>query len=159
MTTARTAQPPLKFLAPGWFALVMGWGGLGLAWHQATPLLGDPAAGIAQGLGWSAIATLGILLVLTGIRLQRHAPDLMADLRHPVRHPLLAMIPMAMLVVAGFAVQVLGANKPGEQQEPLRNIQRACRCAQQHRDQDERAGDDTDVAFNSHFKISKVVLS
>jgi tellurite resistance protein len=110
MTTARTVQPRLKFLAPGWFALVMGWGGLGLAWHQATPLLGDPAVGIAQGLGWSAIGALGILLVLTGVRLQRHAPDLMADLRHPVRHPLLAMIPMAMLVAAGFAVQVLGAN-------------------------------------------------
>lgn len=107
---ARAAQPRLKFLAPGWFALVMGWGGLGLAWHQAVPLLGDPAHGIALTLGWLAIAALGALLLLTGLRLQRHTPDLMADVRHPVRHPLLAMIPMAMLVVAGFAVQVLGAN-------------------------------------------------
>lgn len=110
MSMARTAQPRLRFLAPGWFALVMGWGGLGLAWHQATPLLGEPAAGIAQGLGWAAIAALIVLLVLTGVRLHRHAPDLLADLRHPVRHPLLAMIPMAMLVVAGFAVQGLGAD-------------------------------------------------
>jgi tellurite resistance protein len=105
---ARQAPARLKFLAPGWFALVMGWGGLGLAWHQATPLLGTPAATIAQALGWTAVAALGLLLVLTGLRLQRHTPDVLADLHHPVRHPLLAMIPMAMLVVAGFVVQVLG---------------------------------------------------
>ncbi|MGA8010155.1 MAG: SLAC1 anion channel family protein [Thiomonas sp.] len=107
---ASTTQPRLKFLAPGWFALVMGWGGLALAWHQASALLGEPAAVISQVLGWLAIVALGVLLVLTGARIRRHAPDLMVDLRHPVRHPLLAMIPMAMLVVTGFAVQVLGAN-------------------------------------------------
>jgi len=104
---ARTATPRLKYLAPGWFALVMGWGGLALAWHQSTALLGAPAAAVALGLGWAAIVALGVLLVLTAVRLYRHTPDLLADLRHPVRHPLVAMIPMAMLVVAGFAVQVL----------------------------------------------------
>jgi len=104
---ARTATPRLKYLAPGWFALVMGWGGLALAWHQSTALLGAPAAAVALGLGWAAIVALGVLLVLTAVRLYRHTPDLLADLRHPVRHPLVAMIPMDMLVVAGFAVQVL----------------------------------------------------
>lgn len=100
---------PLKYLAPGWFALVMGWGGLALAWNASAAVFGDAATGISLALGWMAIAAFVALAGLTGLRLARHAPDLMADVRHPVRHPLLAMIPMAMLVLAGFAVQVLGA--------------------------------------------------
>ena len=103
---ARSAHPRLKFLAPGWFAVVLGWGGLALAWHQATALLGEPAAMISQVLGWAAIGALGLLALLTGLRLQRHASDWLADVRHPVRHPVLALVPMAMLVIAGFAVQV-----------------------------------------------------
>ncbi|HML83255.1 MAG TPA: SLAC1 anion channel family protein [Thiomonas arsenitoxydans] len=107
---ARSAHPRLKFLAPGWFAVVLGWGGLALAWHQATALLGEPAAMISQVLGWAAIGALGLLALLAGLRLQRHASDWLADVRHPVRHSVLALVPMAMLVIAGFAVQVLGAN-------------------------------------------------
>ncbi|WP_245609942.1 SLAC1 family transporter [Thiomonas bhubaneswarensis] len=107
---ARAARPWLKFLAPGWFAIVVGWGGLALAWHQATVLLGEPAAVVSQVLGWAAIAALAVLLVLAVLRAQWHAGDWLADLRHPVRHPLLALLPMAMLVTAGFAVQVLGAD-------------------------------------------------
>ena len=34
---------PLKFLMPGWYALVMGLAGLSLAWHRAVPVLGDAA--------------------------------------------------------------------------------------------------------------------
>ena len=106
----RADRPWLKFLTPGWFAVVLGWGGLAMAWHQATALLGEPAAMISQVLGWAAIAALGLLLVLAVVRANRHASEWLADLRHPVRHPLLALIPMAMLVAAGFAVQVLGAD-------------------------------------------------
>ena len=32
-----TDHAPLKHLMPGWFAIVMGWSGLALAWHRATP--------------------------------------------------------------------------------------------------------------------------
>ncbi|MCE1162888.1 MAG: C4-dicarboxylate transporter, partial [Thiomonas sp.] len=104
---ARATRPWLKFLAPGWFAVVLGWGGLALAWHQATVLLGEPAAMISQVLGWAAIAALALLMVLAVIRAYRHGGEWLADVRHPVRHPLLALLPMAMLVIAGFAVQVL----------------------------------------------------
>ena len=33
--------PALKFLQPGWYAIVMGLGGLSLAWHRAVPLMGE----------------------------------------------------------------------------------------------------------------------
>ena len=42
---------PLKFLMPGWYAIVMGLTGLTLAWHRATPSMGGLADTIARQLG------------------------------------------------------------------------------------------------------------
>ena len=42
---------PLKFMMPGWYALVMGLAGLSLAWHRAVPLLGEMAGAVALLVG------------------------------------------------------------------------------------------------------------
>ena len=59
---------PLKFLMPGWFAIVMGLCGLSLAWHRATPLMGEMAGAGALVLGVLAAV---VALVLAGASLLR----------------------------------------------------------------------------------------
>ncbi|TDM08170.1 MAG: hypothetical protein C4K60_01320 [Ideonella sp. MAG2] len=43
------ANAPLKFLHPGWFTLVMGLGGLSLAWHRGC--FPCPQGGASGGMG------------------------------------------------------------------------------------------------------------
>lgn len=50
--TAR--YPALKYLYPGWYAIVMGLTSLSLAWHRATPIMGEMAAGVAVVAGGAA---------------------------------------------------------------------------------------------------------
>jgi tellurite resistance protein len=44
---------PLKFLFPGWYAIVMGLCGLALAWHRAVPLMGEAAGVVSVGVGFA----------------------------------------------------------------------------------------------------------
>ena len=46
----------LKYLFPGWFAVVMGLSGLALAWHRAVPLMGALAGAVALVLALAAAA-------------------------------------------------------------------------------------------------------
>ena len=103
---------PLKFLAPGWFVIVMGLCGLALAWQQATPLMGELAAAGALVLG--AVAAL-VALVLTGaslLRWQRYPQALADDLQHPVRHAFVAAMPIALILLATLATALLGPSLP-----------------------------------------------
>ena len=63
---------PLKFMMPGWYALVMGLAGLSLAWHRAVPLLGEMAGAVALLVGALAAAVFAVLAVATVIRGQRY---------------------------------------------------------------------------------------
>ena len=47
----KPSAPLLKFLYPGWYAIVMGLAGLSLAWHRAVPLMGDGAGDAALVIG------------------------------------------------------------------------------------------------------------
>ena len=76
---------PLKFLFPGWYAIVMGLCGLALAWHRAVPLMGEAAAGAALAIGLLAAAVFAVLAVATVVRGQRHPEAWAEDRRHPVR--------------------------------------------------------------------------
>lgn len=98
-----TSPTPLKFLMPGWFSLVMGLSGLALAWHAATPLLGDMANGVALVVGALAAVVFGVLAVASLLRWQRHAPALAEDLKHPVRHAFVATVPVSLLLLATLA--------------------------------------------------------
>ncbi|MBX3603822.1 MAG: C4-dicarboxylate ABC transporter [Piscinibacter sp.] len=104
---------PLKHLMPGWFAAVMGWSGLALAWHRAAPSFGDWATGLS--LAAAAVALLAFLALglATLWRWQRHAGAVQEDLRHPVRHAFFAAIPISLLLLATLGLAHFGAAAPG----------------------------------------------
>lgn len=103
----------LKHLMPGWFASVMGWSGLALAWHRATPAFGELATGlslVAAAVALLAFVALGLAMLW---RWQRHPEDLAADLKHPVRHAFFAAIPISLILLATLGVAHLGPAAPG----------------------------------------------
>jgi tellurite resistance protein len=104
---------PLKHLAPGWFASVMGWAGIALAWHRAGPAFGELAAGVS--LIASAVAGL-VFVALAAATLWRwrsHPQALLEDTRHPVRHAFFATIPVGALLIATLLVAHFGPALPG----------------------------------------------
>lgn len=105
-----SSHPPLKFLSPAWFAIVMGLCGLSLAWHRAGPLMGEVAEGIAWVTGGVAALVFAALVVGSVLRLQRHPDAWREDRQHPVRHTFLAMMPAALILLATVAVALLGTH-------------------------------------------------
>lgn len=102
------AAPPLKFLSPAWFSIVMGLCGLALAWLRARPLMGEPAEGVALVLGALAALVFVALAAGTALRLQRHPEAWREDLRHPVRHTFVATLPVSLILLATVAVALAG---------------------------------------------------
>jgi len=101
---AGPADAPLSHLGPQWFAIVMGWCGLGVAWHRAQPVLG-PTADLLSAL--ASLVALGIFLLLavaTVLRWRRHPAAVAADLRHPVRHAFVAAIPVSLILLGTLAL-------------------------------------------------------
>jgi tellurite resistance protein len=107
-----SSPTPLKFLMPGYFALVMGLCGLALAWHNAVGALGDMAGGISLVLGLFAALVFGVLLVASVLRWQRYPAALAEDLRHPVRHAFVAAFPVSLLLLATVGVALGGTARP-----------------------------------------------
>jgi tellurite resistance protein len=108
-----TAHPtPLKFLFPSWYAVPMGLGGLALAWHRATPLMGDMATGLALVIGTVMALVFAVLLGATWLRWQRHPEAWAEDRKHPVRHTFIATLPIATMILATVAVALLGPSAP-----------------------------------------------
>ncbi len=104
-----TAHPtPLKFLGPPWYAVVMGLCGLALAWHRATPLMGEMAGAAALVIGALAALVFAVLAVGTLLRIRRHPEAWAEDLRHPVRHPFVAAMPISLLLLATVSVALRG---------------------------------------------------
>lgn len=99
---------PLKFLAPGWFSIVMGLCGLALAWNRATPFLGDGAGATALVVGVLAALVATVLGLASVWRWQRHRDAFTEDLRHPVRHVFVAAMPISLILLATVAVAVAG---------------------------------------------------
>ena len=104
---------PLKHLMPGWFAIVMGWSGLGLAWHRAAPAMGEMAGVLSAGAALVALLAFVTLALAMILRWQRHAPAVREDLNHPVRHAFFAAIPISLLLLVTLAVAHLGPQQPG----------------------------------------------
>ena len=91
---------PLKFLMPGWFAIVMGLSGLSLAWKRAEPLMGEAALAASLAIGILAALAFATLAVLSVLRMQRYAQALAEDMKHPVRHAFIAAIPISLILLA-----------------------------------------------------------
>lgn len=102
----------LKFLLPSWYAVVMGLGGLALAWHRATPLMGDGATGAALVLGALAALVFVALAAATVLRGLRHPEAWAEDRRHPVRHAFIATLPISIILLATVAVALFGPGTP-----------------------------------------------
>lgn len=98
----------LKFLFPSWYAVPMGLAGLALAWHRATPMMGDLAGLLALGVGALTALIYVILLGATALRGWQHAEAWREDRQHPVRHTFVAALPIATILVATVAVALLG---------------------------------------------------
>jgi tellurite resistance protein len=99
-----TSKTPLKFLFPGWYAIVMGLCGLALAFHRAVPLMGDTAGAAALAIGGLAAAVFVVLAAATVLRGLRYPEAWAEDRRHPVRHTFIATLPIALLLLAAVAV-------------------------------------------------------
>jgi tellurite resistance protein len=95
---------PLKYLFPGWYAIVMGLAGLSLAFHRAAPLMGEPAGAVGLVVGVLAAGVFAVLAVATVLRGQRYPEAWAEDRRHPVRHTFIATLPIAVLLLATVAV-------------------------------------------------------
>lgn len=100
--------PQLKYLYPGWFAIVMGLCGLSLAWHRAAALMGEMATGFALVIGALAALVLGVLAVAALVRLNRHPQAWAEDLKHPVRHTFVAAMPISVMLVGTVGTALLG---------------------------------------------------
>jgi tellurite resistance protein len=94
----------LKYLYPGWFAIVMGLAGLSLAWHRAVPAMGPTADATSAVLGALAAAVCLVLALASAWRGWQHADAWREDLRHPVRHAFVATLPIALILIATVAV-------------------------------------------------------
>jgi tellurite resistance protein len=106
------ATHPLKYLLPGWYACVMGLCGLALAWFRATPLMGAAATAVAAVVGSLAAAAFAVLAAATLLRARRHPEAWAEDRRHPVRHTLVAALPISLILLAAVAVALLGPSTP-----------------------------------------------
>lgn len=100
----------LKFLYPGWWAIVMGLSGLALAWHRAVPLMGEMAGAAALVIGGFAGLAFVALGAATLLRAHRHPEAWAEDRKHPVRHVFVATLPVGTILLATVSVALFGAN-------------------------------------------------
>ena len=93
---------PLEHLFPAWFAVVMGWTGLAMAWLRGSELLGDMALGLALVAGGFAALIFCLLCLASVWRLKLHAHAVRKDLQHPIRHAFMATFPVSVILLAAF---------------------------------------------------------
>jgi tellurite resistance protein len=96
----------LEYLAPAWFAMVMGWCGLSLAWLRATDVFGDTALGLGLVGAIFALLIFVLLCVSCVVRLTYHPNAVAADMRHPMRHAFMATLPLSVMLLAGIGVSL-----------------------------------------------------
>ncbi len=105
--TAQEMPPTGQMTVPHWlahvpvplFAAVMGLGGLGLAWRKSHHVLGVPGAIGETVLVISAlvfVAVVGLYLV----KIVRHADEVAAEFRHPIRHAFFPTISVSLVILS-----------------------------------------------------------
>lgn len=94
----------LKYLFPGWYAVVMGLAGLSLAWQRAVPFMGEAASAAALAIAITAAVVFVALTIAGVLRGHQHPGAWAEDLQHPVRHTFVATLPVALILLATCAV-------------------------------------------------------
>lgn len=107
-TPSRTSRiiASLEYLAPAWFALVMGWCGLSQAWLKASDIFGDMALGLGLVGAAFSLFVFVLLCIACVIRLSAHPHAVAADLRHPVRHAFMATLPISIWLLVSLGVHL-----------------------------------------------------
>lgn len=112
------AVPPptgrLAWLPVSIFAIVMGLGGLAIAWEKAGNLFGFGSLPGALVAAVAAVVLAG-LLVAYGAKAVRHREQVLAELRHPVK---LAFVPTMSIAFLLLSIAVLNAGTG----EPFRTV-------------------------------------
>lgn len=108
----KRAAARLEFMLPAWFAMVMGWSGLALAWLRSTPLLGDKALGMGLVAGAFSLLVFVLLCAASLVRWWAHPLAVLADFRHPVRHAFMAALPISMILLATLGVALFWHTNP-----------------------------------------------
>ncbi len=102
---------PLKYLGPQWFAVVMGWGGLGLAWWRSSVVFPEELSRVLSAVaGAVAFAVYLLLIALNTVRLVRHRDALREDLAHPVRHAFAGAFPVSTILLCALLALMPGAS-------------------------------------------------
>ena len=92
--------------------MVMGWGGLSLAWLRASEVLGDTALGLGLVGAVFSLLVFSILGMACIIRLSAHPNAVASDMRHPVRHALMATLPISIMLLATIGVHLFWNTSP-----------------------------------------------
>lgn len=91
-------RPWLARLHPGLFGIPLGLLGLSSGWQRLAGLGWEFSSTIAQGLLFLALGLLGVLLLLSALKLLAYPAVFKQEFTHPVLGALLALMPVACLV-------------------------------------------------------------
>lgn len=94
----------LYFVGPQWFAPVMGWCGLALAWHRAEDGFGPAARTLSEACGAIAALIFTAVVAAMALRSVRNPGALPEDLAHPVRQGFAAAFPVSIILLATVGV-------------------------------------------------------
>jgi tellurite resistance protein len=92
----------LIHLPPGVFAIPVGLFGLAGAWRRASGFGWHAAADVGLAIAALALVLLLLLLAFYAAKMLRYPHALRAEFAHPVAGPVLALIPLALLLCAVF---------------------------------------------------------
>lgn len=102
----------LEYLAPAWFALVMGWCGLSQAWLRAIDPFGEMALSLGLVAAIVAQVIFALLCLACIVRLSAHPNAVAADMRHPVRQAFMGALPVSILLLASLGINLFwGASR------------------------------------------------
>jgi tellurite resistance protein len=103
-TTAPHAR--LEHLPVTFFAVVMGLGGLSLAWTRAHTVLGAPAW-VGVVLFWFALAVYALVALGYLAKLVRYPAAVRSEARHPVRLAFIPTITIALLILSTAGLTIV----------------------------------------------------
>ncbi len=90
----------VNHLPVGALSIVVGIGGLSVAFNRASDAWAAIPAAIGAVLAWISVAALAVLLVAYATKAVRHRSAVFAEWRPPVKSAFTATIPIAALVAA-----------------------------------------------------------